>query len=74
VTAGNDAGMWSIEDREFALEDLELKYSGDTAFRDRNAGRQNNRSKPTDEAEQPTRRGERRGGGRGDRQSRTGQT
>lgn len=43
------------------------------AFRDRNAGRNNNRSKPTDEAEQPSRpRGNR--GPRGDRQSRTGQT
>lgn len=61
---------------EFAEEDVELKYLGDAAFRDRNAGRQNNRTKPTDEAEQPARRGERRGGagGRGDRQSRTGQT
>ncbi|KAJ5155851.1 hypothetical protein N7492_008654 [Penicillium capsulatum] len=44
----------------------------EAAFRDRNAGRSNNRSKPTDEAEQPPRRGGR--GGRGDRQSRTGQT
>ncbi|KAJ5439529.1 uncharacterized protein N7458_010527 [Penicillium daleae] len=45
----------------------------DAAFRDRNAGRTNNRQKPTDEAEQPSRP---RGGnrGRGDRQSRTGQT
>ncbi|KAJ6166850.1 hypothetical protein N7470_002297 [Penicillium chermesinum] len=43
----------------------------EAAFRDRNAGRSNNRSKPTDEAEQPTRRGGNRGG-RGDRQSRTG--
>lgn len=42
------------------------------AYRDRNAGRNNNREKPTDEAAQPARRGGR--GGRGDRQSRTGQT
>ncbi|KAJ5290170.1 uncharacterized protein N7443_010423 [Penicillium atrosanguineum] len=45
----------------------------EAAFRDRNAGRSNNRSKPTDEAEQPA-RGGRGGRGRGDRQSRTGQT
>ncbi|KAJ6058422.1 uncharacterized protein N7446_008005 [Penicillium canescens] len=44
----------------------------EAAFRDRNAGRNNNREKPTDEAAQPARR--RGGGGRGDRQSRTGQT
>ncbi|KAF7719726.1 Stm1 N-terminal domain-containing protein [Penicillium ucsense] len=46
----------------------------DAAFRDRNAGRSNNRQKPTDEAEQQPARP--RGGnrGRGDRQSRTGQT
>ena len=42
------------------------------AFRDRNAGRNNNRAKPTEETEQPARRGGR--GPRGDRQSRTGQT
>ncbi|KAJ5137283.1 hypothetical protein N7526_003516 [Penicillium atrosanguineum] len=42
----------------------------EAAFRDRNAGRSNNRSKPTDEAEQPA-RGGRGGRGRGDRQSRT---
>jgi plasminogen activator inhibitor 1 RNA-binding protein len=46
---------------------------GPIAFRDRNAGRNNNRSKPTDETEQPPRTG-RGGRGRGDRQSRTGQT
>ncbi|KAJ5625800.1 hypothetical protein N7510_002109 [Penicillium lagena] len=45
----------------------------EAAFRDRNAGRNNNREKPTDEA-QPPRRGERSGRGRGDRQSRSGQT
>ncbi|CAI7570324.1 unnamed protein product [Penicillium discolor] len=44
----------------------------EAAYRDRNAGRNNNREKPTDEAAQPARRGGR--GGRGDRQSRTGQT
>ncbi|KAJ5988909.1 hypothetical protein N7481_004119 [Penicillium waksmanii] len=49
-----------------------VNAGNDAAFRDRNAGRQNNRTKPTDEAEQPARRGERRP--RGDRQSRTGQT
>ncbi|KAJ5692808.1 hypothetical protein N7462_002231 [Penicillium macrosclerotiorum] len=43
----------------------------DGAFRDRNAGRANNRAKPTDEAEQPPRRNR---APRGDRQSRTGQT
>lgn len=42
------------------------------AFRDRNAGRNVNRSKPTDEAEQPA-RGNRGGRTRGDRQSRSGQ-
>ncbi|KAJ5105904.1 hypothetical protein NUU61_003251 [Penicillium alfredii] len=46
----------------------------EAAFRDRNAGRINNRQKPTDEAAPPSRRGERSGRGRGDRQSRTGQT
>lgn len=45
----------------------------EAAFRDRTAGRSNNRSKPTDETEQPA-RGGRGGRGRGDRQSRTGQT
>ncbi|CAI7664703.1 unnamed protein product [Penicillium glandicola] len=44
----------------------------EAAYRDRNAGRNNNREKPTDEAGQPARRGGR--GPRGDRQSRTGQT
>jgi plasminogen activator inhibitor 1 RNA-binding protein len=42
------------------------------AYRDRNAGRTNNREKPTDEAAAPARRGPRNA--RGDRQSRTGQT
>lgn len=42
------------------------------AFRDRNAGRNNNREKTTEEAQGPRRpRGDR---GRNDRQSRTGQT
>lgn len=50
-----------------------VNAGNEAAFRDRNAGRNNNRSKPTDEAEQPARRGGNRGG-RGDRQSRTGQT
>ncbi|KAJ6187725.1 hypothetical protein N7519_002633 [Penicillium mononematosum] len=43
----------------------------EAAYRDRNAGRNHNREKPTDEAAQPARRGR---GGRNDRQSRTGQT
>ncbi|CAG8217662.1 unnamed protein product [Penicillium nalgiovense] len=43
----------------------------EAAYRDRNAGRNHNREKPTDEAAQPARRGR---GGRTDRQSRTGQT
>ena len=63
--------MWGKLD----MEDLEANGGSppSTAFRDRNAGRNNNRSKPTDEAEQPSRpRGNR--GPRGDRQSRTGQT
>lgn len=42
------------------------------AYRDRNAGRSNNREKPTEDGAQPARRGGR--GPRGDRQSRTGQT
>ncbi|KAJ5609159.1 hypothetical protein N7528_009726 [Penicillium herquei] len=50
-----------------------VNNGNDAAFRDRNAGRNNNRSKPTEEGEQPSRpRGNR--GPRGDRQSRTGQT
>ncbi|KAJ6004913.1 hypothetical protein N7540_012712 [Penicillium herquei] len=50
-----------------------VNTGNDAAFRDRNAGRNNNRSKPTEEGEQPSRpRGNR--GPRGDRQSRTGQT
>ncbi|KAL4897009.1 Stm1-domain-containing protein [Aspergillus ambiguus] len=49
------------------------RFTGnEAAFRDRNAGRSNNREKPTDDGTQPPRR--REGGGRRDRQSRTGQT
>lgn len=47
------------------------------AFRDRNAGRGNNRDRPVDEKEGERRganRGDRGGRPRNDRQSRTGQT
>ncbi|PWY92448.1 hypothetical protein BO70DRAFT_391857 [Aspergillus heteromorphus CBS 117.55] len=46
----------------------------EAAFRDRNAGRSNNREKPVEDAKDGQRRGPRREGGRHDRQSRTGQT
>ncbi|KAJ5760921.1 hypothetical protein N7520_008077 [Penicillium odoratum] len=46
----------------------------EAAFRDRNAGRNNNRSKPTEEAEGQTSRPRGNRPPRGDRQSRTGQT
>ncbi|PYH93270.1 putative telomere and ribosome associated protein Stm1 [Aspergillus ellipticus CBS 707.79] len=47
----------------------------EAAFRDRNAGRSNNREKPTDDANNGQRRPRREGGERRhDRQSRTGQT
>ncbi|KAF7590515.1 hypothetical protein BBP40_002703 [Aspergillus hancockii] len=46
----------------------------EAAFRDRNAGRNQNREKPTEEGAQASRRGDRGGRPRHDRQSRTGQT
>ncbi|KAJ5341113.1 hypothetical protein N7541_010237 [Penicillium brevicompactum] len=49
-----------------------VNNGNEAAYRDRNAGRNNNREKPTEDGAQPARRGGR--GPRGDRQSRTGQT